>query len=174
VFGPADNMLAALAQSTIGKALALTGDHEGALRAYEARWRFFRSYVDGKPDARAIDSAEVVAAGCCEVGRWAEAEEWLALYEDVPRRTPDRLASEARVASYRGDHETALQLARRAVDSPSDALNDRAARWLALADVHRAAGNDQEAGAAAAEAIALYREKGNVAAVAAAGALAIT
>ena len=59
-------------------------------------------------------------------------------------------------------------LAGRALDlrTGSDGLNDLAADWLALAEVHRAAGNSVEAGAAAAEAAALYRRKGNVAALA--------
>jgi hypothetical protein len=172
-FGPADTMLSALAQSTIGKALALGGDLEGAHRAYEARWRFFSGYADGKPEARAIDSAEELAASCCDNGLWDEAEKWLALYRDVPRRTSDRLATEARLAAHHGDHETALELATRAIGirATSDALNEQAARWLTLAEVHRAAGNAEEAGAAKTDALALYRLKENVAALAAAAAL---
>jgi class 3 adenylate cyclase/tetratricopeptide (TPR) repeat protein len=168
VFAPADTMLSALAQNTIGLTFALIGDLEAALHAYEARWRFFHAYAEGKADVRAIDSAEVAAAGCCDLGRWDEAEEWLVLYSDTPRRTDHRLATEARLAAHLGDHEAALSLATRAVEgrSGSDSLNDRAAKWLALAEVQRAAGRDGDADAAAAEALALYRLKENVAAAA--------
>jgi class 3 adenylate cyclase/tetratricopeptide (TPR) repeat protein len=167
VFGPADTMLAALAQATIGRALALLADRAGAQEAYEARWRFFSRYADGRPEARAIDSAEEVAAACCDNGRWDEAERWLALYESVPRRTSHRLASEARVAAHHGDHVTAHGLAKRAVESrnSSDALNERASRWLTLAEVQRAAGDDEGANAAMAEAAVLYELKANVAAL---------
>jgi class 3 adenylate cyclase/tetratricopeptide (TPR) repeat protein len=166
-FGPVDTMLAALAQATIGRALALMGDHAGAQEAHESRWRFFSRYAEGKPEARAIDAAEGVAESCCDSGRWDEAERWLALYEDVPRRTPQRLASEARLAAHHGDHEKARGLAKRAVENrnSSDALNDRASRWLTLAEVHRATGNEEEADAAAAEAAVLYELKANVTAL---------
>jgi class 3 adenylate cyclase/tetratricopeptide (TPR) repeat protein len=166
-FGPVDTMLAALGQATIGRALALLRDHAGAQEAYEARWRFFSKYAGDRPEARAIDSAEEVAQACCDNGRWDEAERWLALYESVPRRTSHRLASEARVAAHQGDHEKALGLAKRAVESrdSSDALNDRASRWLTLAEVHRAAGNEEGARAASAHAAALYELKANVAAL---------
>src|SRR5262249_5620342 len=149
VFGQADSMLAALAQMTIGKALELTGDLEGAYRAHEARWRFFLRYADGARDARAIDSAEQIITFCCNNGRWDEAEELLARYHDVPRHTPTRLASEALVAGHHGRHESALSLARRALDlhAGSDGLNNLAAEWLALAEVSRGAGDFGEADA---------------------------
>ncbi len=164
VFGAADTMLAALAQQTIGRALELVGDDEAALEAYEARWRFFGRSGYGHHDARAIDAAEDVVRFSCERGRWDEAEKWLALYRDVPRQeTAGRLSSEARTAAHRGEHERALTLAHRALElrAASDALNDHAADWLALAEVQRAAGKLDEAATATVEAVALYRLKGN-------------
>ncbi len=173
VFGTADTMLAALAQRTIGRALELVGDDEAALEAYKARWRFFSRSGYGQHDARAIDAAEDVVRFSCEHGRWDEAEEWLALYVDVPRReTAGRLSSKARSAAHRGEHSQALALAQRALElrAASDALNDHAADWLALAEVSRVACRLDDAAVAAAEAMALYRAKGNaVAALSLAG-----
>ncbi len=168
VFGQADSMLAALAQMTIGNALELTGDLEGAYRAHEARWQFFRRYADGAQDTRAIDSAEQIIWFCCRNGRWDEADGLLAQYRDVPRQRPTRLAFEALLADKRGEHEGAVRLARRALalHAGSDGLNNLAAEWLSLAEVYRGAGESAEAGAAANEARELYRRKENVTALA--------
>jgi DNA-binding SARP family transcriptional activator len=169
VLGAADSLLAALAQTTIARALMLLGDGAGARQAHEARWQFFSSYANGAPDARAIDSAELALTFCCDTGRWNEAERWLALYADVPRRTHLRLMSEARVAAHRGEHETAVVLAERALEltAESDGLNDLAADWLGFAEVCRAAGHREDAEAAVANALAAYEAKGNVTAAAA-------
>ena len=55
--------------------------------------------------------------------------------------------------------ERAVELAER-----SDMLERRGRRWLALAEVQRAAGDTAEADAAVATALELYEQKGNVAA----------
>ena len=108
-FGPADTLFAALAQTTIGRALVLTGDLAAARQAHEARWRFFRAA--GDQDGRTMDSAEHLARFCCATGEWDEAEGWLALHRHIGRETPSRLGSEARLAAHRGEHERALELA---------------------------------------------------------------
>ena len=61
----------------------------------------------------------------------------------------------------------AERLARQAVElaDPTDALNKRAAVLLSLAEVLRLSGEDREADEAVAQGIALYKRKGNLAAV---------
>ena len=67
----------------------------------------------------------------------------------------------------RGDLTEAEALAREAVAlaEPTDALNKRAAVLLSLAEVLRLSGDDREADATVAQGIALYEQKGNLAAV---------
>ena len=71
-------------------------------------------------------------------------------------------------AAHGGRLAEALELARRAVDlaRPAHSLNHTARVWLALAEVQRANGQTAEADASVATALALYDEKGNVAAAA--------
>jgi tetratricopeptide (TPR) repeat protein len=77
----------------------------------------------------------------------------------------------ARLASRKGDEAAAERLAREAVllTADTDALNLRADALVALADVLRAREREDEAVAAVAEAVELYRRKGNVAALATIG-----
>jgi hypothetical protein len=49
-------------------------------------------------------------------------------------------------------------------EAETDGLNRKAGAWLTLAEVRRAAGRAEEAEAAVAEALALYEQRGNVAA----------
>ncbi len=69
----------------------------------------------------------------------------------------------AKVLAARGDLDRAKEFARQAVESAAGLgfLDDAALAWLSLAEILRAAGN-AEAGAAAAEALALFRRKGNL------------
>jgi hypothetical protein len=78
------------------------------------------------------------------------------------------LAARARLAAHRGDFSHGLDLARQAVElfEWSGWVNDLPTAWLALAEVHRAAGRPGEAEAAVAEAVRVYEAKGNVAAAA--------
>jgi hypothetical protein len=61
-----------------------------------------------------------------------------------------------------------LTLANEAVDGSekTDQVNPRAGAWLALAEVLRASDRAEEANAAVAQAIAIYEQKGNLAAAA--------
>jgi class 3 adenylate cyclase/tetratricopeptide (TPR) repeat protein len=69
----------------------------------------------------------------------------------------------ARVLGARGDLDPAEALARQAVELAADVgfLDDAALSWLDLAEILRAAGKEG-AGAAAAEALALFERKGNL------------
>src|SRR5262249_4625565 len=142
--------------------LALVGDLEGARRALEAKWRFF-SLADDQ-DARAMNAAEELARFCCDTEQWGEAEQWLALHRHIGRETHHRHSSEARLAAHRGEHDRALALTARVLElrAGSDALNDIAADWLAVAEVRRAAGDAAAAQNGVVHALAAYEAKGNV------------
>src|SRR5262249_6604163 len=112
----------------------------------------------------------------CDQGRWDEAAGYLAYGEHVDRAEPVqgkvyshyRFAARGRLAAQRGDLGQALHLGRLAVEvaDRTSWLNFRARIWLAFAEVHRAAGRSAEADGAVATALALYEQKGNVAAAA--------
>jgi Tfp pilus assembly protein PilF len=161
-------MFAALGQTAVTTARLLAGDRAGAEQAQRAKWLFFGGATDGPADGRAIDAAESLAGLCCDDGRWDEAEQWIARYRDVRRRSTGRLAVEARLAAHRGEYVEALALARKVVERAqrSDNLNWQARQWLVLAEVHQRAGQDDESDAACARAVELFELKGNVAAAA--------
>jgi DNA-binding SARP family transcriptional activator/tetratricopeptide (TPR) repeat protein len=106
-----------------------------------------------------------------ELGRAEEAEAWCATAERHARADDlnGRIAAllpRARLLVLEGRLEDAESVAREAVRlaDATDELNLRAAAHLALADVLRPVGGDQ-VDAATASAVALYRQKGNAAAV---------
>jgi DNA-binding SARP family transcriptional activator len=150
----------------------LAGDRAGAERELRAQWRSFGGTLDGAPNMRAMFAAYDLANFYCDEGRWDEAEECLAFQKDVtaPSHVPPaalRLAATARVLARRGALDAAMALAQDAVElaETTDMLNVRAAVWLALAEVQRAAGRTADSEALAA-ALALYEQKGNVVAAA--------
>jgi tetratricopeptide (TPR) repeat protein len=147
--------------------------------------------LDGKPEAAEI----ILREGCalCEElelwaalsnrasdladalyvqSRFAEAEKWAAVGrkhasdDDLSAQAAWRSVA-AKVMARTGARD-AEKVAREAVDmtSSTDALNERARSLADLAEVLRVAGRDEAAKASAAEAIDLYEQKGNVAAVA--------
>jgi hypothetical protein len=73
---------------------------------------------------------------------------------------------QARMAAHRGEHADALARIGDVVERAEHGghLTVRGQAQVALAEVQRAAGNDAEADAAVARALALYEQKGNVAA----------
>jgi tetratricopeptide (TPR) repeat protein len=104
--------------------------------------------------------------------RFAEAEEWAAVGRE--HAADDDLSAQAawrsvaaKIMARTGAHD-AEKVAREAVDmtSSTDALNERARSLADLAEVLRVTGRDEAAQAPAAEAIDLYEQKGNIAAVA--------
>jgi class 3 adenylate cyclase/tetratricopeptide (TPR) repeat protein len=167
VVGKVDTMFSALEQGKLAEARELAGDLAGAEQAEKAKWLFFGGATDAPPDGRAVDAATKIARLCCETGRWEEAEEWMARYRGVRREVEnDRLAVEARLAACHGNFQEALDFGQRAVERAerNGNLNRQAEAWLALAEAQRAAGRAEEAEASTAEALALYEQKGNVAA----------
>jgi class 3 adenylate cyclase/tetratricopeptide (TPR) repeat protein len=159
----------------------LAGDRAGAERSMRARWRFFEEISVGlSADPHGIESGIWLAGFYADDGRWDKAETYVSICRDVvstlnPNRIgydgADRtvehfLIAEARLAAHRGELAEALDLAEHALAciARADEPISRANTWLVLADIHRARGNQAEASAAVAKALALYEKKGNVAA----------
>jgi class 3 adenylate cyclase/tetratricopeptide (TPR) repeat protein len=143
------------------RARRLIGDHEGAERDLKAKSRAY-PVEEGKPQALGINSAYELASLYCDQGRWAEAEGCIARY----RGERPKGDVEARLAAHHGRLDEALTLAEDAVErwEKTDSLNRRAQAWLGLAEVQRAAGKPTDADASVEKAIALYEQKGNLAA----------
>jgi len=156
----------------------LAGDRAGAEQSMLARWVFFQEIGAGlSADPHGIDSGTWLGGFYADEGRWDEAEACMAVCRAAvstlnPSRVDDNraiegfLRVEARLAAHRGAVAEALELAEAALANTAraDEPNARARTWLALAEVHRTAGNQAEADDATARALALYEKKGNVAA----------
>jgi DNA-binding SARP family transcriptional activator/tetratricopeptide (TPR) repeat protein len=154
----------------------LAGDVAGAEQDWLAIWTKLRT-ERGQYRSWGLRVAAALALLYVDQERWDDACACLSYGEersDLPYGTvypptPGkdysflRLAAQARVAAHLGDTTTALELARRALDS---AERHRPRALLALAEVERAAGHAAEADAAVARALELYEQKGNVAAAA--------
>jgi hypothetical protein len=152
--------------------MELAGDRAGAEQEHLARWSYF---VDAGDHGRlfAIQSAYDLAFFYCDDDRWDDAERVAASVRDVPltgRNAFDylvsRLAVEARLAAREGRLAEAVALGEEAVASAEtlEGMNAKEHAWLALAEVHRAAGHLAETDVATARAIELYEGKGNIAA----------
>jgi tetratricopeptide (TPR) repeat protein len=160
----------------VAEAMEFAGDLAGAERELAAVFRIMRDARGAGPEARALRVAAHLALVLCDQGRWDEAAAYLAYGEEVDGAEPVqgkiysfyRFAARGRLAAQRGELAEALELARQAVEvaDRSDRPNVRARVWLALAEVTRAAGLTAEADTAVATALALYEQKGNVAAAA--------
>jgi tetratricopeptide (TPR) repeat protein len=143
----------------------LAGDVDGAVKAIAAKWHAY-PVEDGKTQSLAVSAAYVLANLYCDQHRWEDAERCIAAYPDARVSNPSRLSAEARIAAHHCRFDEALELAQRAVEKVerTDLLNDRAARWLCLAEVQHAAGLEADADASIENAIRLFEQKGNVAA----------
>jgi tetratricopeptide (TPR) repeat protein len=101
-----------------------------------------------------------------EAAEWAAVGRQHAAENDVSARAAWRSVS-AKILARTGGPD-AEKLAREAVDltSPTDALNERARSLADLAEVLRLGGHHEDAQASLEQAVELYEQKGNVAAVA--------
>jgi tetratricopeptide (TPR) repeat protein len=149
----------------------LAGDRDGAEQELLAMWQSYREFGHHAVDQRAMQAAYALAVHYCDHGRWDEAEECIAFGADVPVPCPTtpaafRPAVQARLAARAGRQAEAETLARRALDcvSQTDDLNLQARVWVAVAEVRRAAGDQDGSDTAIAEALRRYEAKGNVAA----------
>ena len=144
----------------------LLGDVAGAMDDLRAKWHAY-PVEDGKTQTLAIAAAHALALLYCQEGRWEDAERTLAAFRRDDRETGTRLLAESQLAVDYGNYEEAVTLARRVVDGGErrDGLIFRAEAWLVLADAHRAAGQDQEAETATAQALSLLEQKGHLVAI---------
>ncbi len=158
----------------VADAMEYAGDLAGTERELVAVFLSMRDARGAVPEGRALRAAAGLALALLDQGRWDEAAAYLAYGEEVDGAEPVqgkvyswyRFAARGRLAAQRGELDEALELARQAVEvaDRSGHLNSRACVWLALAKVARAAGQTAEADAAVATALALFEQKGNVAA----------
>ena len=153
----------------------LAGDRDGAERELLARWSYFNDSGFDGIDRRAIDTAYDLAQFFCDEGRWDEAEQFVGPLHDLTLTSRhaigaamSRLALEARLAAREGRYAEAAVLAEQAIaGAETEDRPDATARfWLVLAEVQRAAGRSTDAEAAVAAALALYEQRGNLAAAA--------
>jgi class 3 adenylate cyclase/tetratricopeptide (TPR) repeat protein len=118
-------------------------------------------------------TADLLARALCEQDRYSDAERYWQVAEEL---SDGELfyhpmiggGARARILAARGETEAALAVAGQAVDvaSSTDDLNGRADTHIDRADVLRLAGMRDEQAAALRDALALYEQKGNVAAAA--------
>jgi len=154
-------------QRFVAAALELAGDRAGAEREWTARWVWLRDLAGNAPDQDSVLASAELAGFYCDEGRWDEAAELLAYSRDVAHRWHlTQHLVRARLAAHLGEHADALALIGPVVERAERAgfLTMRGHVQATLAEVYRAAGELAEADAAAARAIALYEQKGNVAA----------
>jgi class 3 adenylate cyclase/tetratricopeptide (TPR) repeat protein len=115
-------------------------------------------------------TGDMLALSLCAQDRFEEADE-LARRTESRGFMPDDVTAQmvwrrvrARCLSVRGEHGEAVRFAREAeaLLHDTDALIDHGEAFLDLAEVLRAAGQLQDAGEAAREALDLYERKGNI------------
>jgi DNA-binding SARP family transcriptional activator len=117
--------------------------------------------------AAELAEAQAAAGDSDEALRWSEVAEQHAAPHDVWAQFAYRRArARALSAALRFDEAEDAARAALAVVGSTDALNDHAATLVALAEALAGCGDDAAAGLARAEAVALYDQKENVAAVA--------
>ncbi len=140
----------------------LAGDHPGAEASFRSAYEGFRGLNVGTDTAQA---AALLARALVEQGHDDEA---LELTEESERLGGDDLKTaiawrtvRARALARRGDLDAATDLARAAVAlaEPTDALIDHADARLALAEVLRVAGRDDEARTESRKGEELYARK---------------
>jgi class 3 adenylate cyclase/tetratricopeptide (TPR) repeat protein len=118
-------------------------------------------------------AADHLARALCELGRYEEAEKYWQVAEEMSEgelfyHPTIGGGARARMLAARGETEAALAVAGQAVDiaSSTDDLNGRADTHIDRADVLRLAGMPDGQAAALRDALALYDQKGNIAAAA--------
>jgi tetratricopeptide (TPR) repeat protein len=160
----------ASARAHVGQVELLAGRAGDA----ERELRLAHETFDGIGDrVNAAAAAALLAEALAAQGRDAEAESWTELPDEAVV-AGDVLAqvtwgtARAKALARAGRVDEAERLAHEiaAIADDTDALNMRGDATLALATVLRSAGRDDEAAAAAVDALTLYGAKGNLAAVA--------
>jgi tetratricopeptide (TPR) repeat protein len=144
----------------------MAGDHETAARHLETAC----AWMEEREQLGLLQTyVSLLGRELCALGRFDEAEPLARrgreLVGDDPR-AGDQLwrQVQARVLAHRGEHAEAERLAREAVagHEQTDNLTFQGDAWCDLAEVLAAAGRDEEAAAALAEALERYERKGNI------------
>ena len=118
-------------------------------------------------------TADFLARALCEQGRYSDAEPYRQAAEEASEgelfyHPTIGGGARARILAARGETDAALAVARHAVDvaGPTDDLNLRADTHIDHADVFRLTGMHDDQATALRDALALYEQKGNIAAAA--------
>src|SRR5262249_27960684 len=143
----------------------MAGDHESAARHLETAcaWMEEREQLGILQTYVALLGREL-----CALGRFDEAEPLARRARELLGDNPSDQAFwchvQARVLAHRGEYAEAERLAREAVagQEQTDNLIFQGDSWCALAEARAAAGRDEQAAAAFAEALERYERKGNI------------
>jgi class 3 adenylate cyclase len=168
-------MTATLTRSEAAYGRVLAGDNDGAEHELKTMWSLLHEASAHRIETRALRAAIELARLYCDERRFEEADEVLAYARDAPLLDDGRgiaarrLSVEALLAAQKHERTEAATLSEQAIERAEarpDDLNLRAIVWQAAAEVRRAAGEMGKAEVAIANALALYQQKGNVAAAA--------
>jgi class 3 adenylate cyclase/tetratricopeptide (TPR) repeat protein len=165
-----DRRLMATTRSRIGEAVVLLGDLVEAEKILRESYDLFTELGQW---GYAVTPGWRLAQVLCDLGRDDEAERVLDLVDayTVPEDLDPQIgrrSARAKLLARRGELAEAERLAREAVKlgGRTSFLGAAAEAIAVLGEVLRRAGRDKESADASAEAIGLYRKKGNVAAIA--------
>jgi tetratricopeptide (TPR) repeat protein len=144
----------------------MAGDHKSAARHLETAC----AWMEEREQLGLLQTyVSLLGRELCALGRFDEAEPLARRGRELVGDYPaagDQLwcQVQARVLAHRGEHAEAERLAREAVagQGQSDNLTFQGDAWCDLAEVLAAAGRDEEAAAAFAEALERYERKGNI------------
>ena len=154
-----------IGEDRLAEIARMAGDHETAARHRETlcAWLEEREQV-----GLLATYVSMLGRELCALGRFDEAEPLARrgrelAGDDLPDGPLWRQV-QARVLAHRGEHAEAERLAREAVagSEQSDSLAFQGDAWCDLAEVLAAAGRDDEAAAALAEAVDRYERKQNI------------
>jgi tetratricopeptide (TPR) repeat protein len=143
----------------------MAGDHESAARHLETAC----AWLEERKQLGLLGTyVLLLGRELCALGRFDEAEPLARrgheLVADRPRDDAFWCQVQARILAHRSEHAEAERLAREAVagHEQSDSLTFQGDAWCDLAEVLAAAGRDEEAAAAFAEALERYERKENI------------
>jgi class 3 adenylate cyclase len=144
----------------------MAGDHETAARHLETAC----AWLEEREQLGLLGTyVPLLGRELCALGRFDEAEPLARRARELVGDDPSNYERlwcqvQARVLAHRGEHAEAERLAREAIagHEQTDNLTFQGDAWCDLAEVFAAAGRDQDAVAAFAEALERYERKGNI------------
>jgi len=143
----------------------MAGDHETAARHLQT----LCEWLEEREQLGLLGTyAPLLGRELCDLGRFEEAEALALKGRDLVGDRPDDRHRwrrvQALVLAHRGEHQEAARLAREAVAGveQTDSLIFQGDAWYDLAEVLAAAGREEDAAAALAEALDRYERKQNI------------